>query len=95
MDARAILDTLVGLAEEAGVAVRVVRAAEGEPTPRSALCRVRGRPMLVLAVGEPLDVRIEAAVAAVRAHGVGLLEGRFLPPAVRERLERPPPDGSV
>jgi hypothetical protein len=42
----------------------------------------------VLSAAEPLEARIEAAAAALGAHGGALLEGRFLPPAVRERLER-------
>jgi len=88
---REILELLVGLAEEAGVAVRSVRAGEGEPAPRSGLCRVRGRPVLVLSLAEPIDARIDAVAAALRANDAGLLEGRFLPPAVRERLERRAP----
>lgn len=96
MEPRAILEVLVGLAEEAGVAVRVVRVGEGEAPPRSALCRVRGRPVLVLCSAEPLDARIELVAATLRTHGAGLLEERFLAPAVRERLERsrPGPQGS-
>jgi hypothetical protein len=81
----------VELAEEAGVAVRLVRPSEGEPIARSALCRVRGRPLLVLSAAEPLDARIETVAAALRAHGGSLLEQRFLPPAVRDRLDHPRP----
>jgi hypothetical protein len=69
-----MLDVLVGLAEEAGIAVRVARTGESELPPRSGICRVRGRLLLVVASAEP---------------GGGLLEQRFLPPAVRERLDRP------
>jgi hypothetical protein len=83
---RELLERLIGLAEEAGIAVRIARAGESELPPRSGLCRVRGRPLLVVSAAEPLDARIEAVAAALRAHG-GLLEERFLPPAVRERLE--------
>ncbi len=88
MEPSEILQQLVGLAEQAGVAVRVVRAGEGEAPPRSALCRLRGRPLLVLCSAEPLEVRIEVVAAALRTHGAGLLEQLFLAPAVRERLER-------
>ena len=89
MEPRQLLDALVALAAEAGITVRVARAGESELPPRSGLCRVRGNLVLVLSAAEPLEARIEAAAAALRTHGAALLEGRFLPPAVRERLERP------
>ena len=88
MESRQLLDALVGLAEEAGITVRVTGAGESDLPPRSGLCRVRGSLLLVLSAAEPLEARIEAAAAALGAHGGALLEGRFLPPAVRERLER-------
>jgi hypothetical protein len=83
-----MLDLLVGLAEEAGIAVRIARAGESELPPRSGICRVRGRLLLVVAAAEPIEARIDAVAAALREHGAGLLEERFLPPAVRERLDR-------
>ena len=88
MESRQLLDALVGLAEEAGITVRVAGAGESELPPHSGLCRVRGNLLLVLSAAEPLEARIEAAAAALGTHGASLLEGRFLPPAVRERLER-------
>ena len=88
MEPRQLLDALVGLAEEAGITVRVAGAGEGDLPPRSGLCRLRGSLVLVLSAAEPLELRIDAAAAALRTHGGPLLEGRFLPPAVRERLER-------
>jgi hypothetical protein len=91
MEPRQLRDQLVGLAEEAGIAVRVARAGEGELPPRSGVCRVRGRLLLVLCAAEPIDAQIEAVAAALREHGGALLEGRFLPPALRERLDRPAP----
>jgi hypothetical protein len=96
VEASEILRRLVELAEEAGVAVRVIRAGEGEPPARSGLCRVRGRLLLLLSTADPLDARIQAVAGALREHGGSLLEQRFLPPAVRDRLERPAraPEGS-
>ena len=88
MESRQLLDALVGLAEEAGIAVRIARAGESELPPRSGLCRVRGNLLLVLSAAEPLEARIEATAVALGTHAAALLEGRFLPPAVRERLER-------
>ena len=91
MDARQLLDALVALAEEAGIAVREARAGESELPPRSGLCRLRGRWLLVLSAAEPVEARIDVTAAALWAHGRAVLDGRFLPPAVRERLERAAP----
>jgi nucleotide-binding universal stress UspA family protein len=87
----ALLDFLVELAQEAGIRVRVIprSAEELHPAPRSGVCRIRGSPWLLLASGEPLEDRIEAAAMAVRTHAPEALEGRYLPPAVRERLDSP------
>jgi hypothetical protein len=91
VEAPALLDTLVELAREAGIRVRVVprSSAELDLAPRSGICRIRGALWLLLVSAESLEDRIEAAAAAVRAHAPEVLEGRYLPPAVRERLERP------
>ncbi len=91
MKLEAILDVLVEMAEEAGVTVRVLsRAAarEGEPLPESNLCRIRGQPWLILAPGESIEDRIGAAARAVQTFASEVAERRFLPPAVRERLDR-------
>ena len=42
---------------------------------------------LVLAAADPVEERIAVVVDALRAHAGELLEGRYLPPAVRARLE--------
>jgi hypothetical protein len=92
-----VLAFLVALAEEAGIAVRVLpraAAGEGEPAPRSGACRMRGAPFLLLAPAEPVEDRIAAAAAALRRFAPQALEGRFLPPAVRARLEGPEPGGT-
>jgi hypothetical protein len=91
VEGEALLDFLVELAREAGVQVRVIPRASSEMDlpPRSGVCRIRGAPWLLLAAGEPLEDRIEAAVSAVRSHASGVLEGRYLPPAIRERLASP------
>lgn len=93
MEPRAVLDLLIGLAEEAGIAVRIARAGDSELPPRSGLCLVRGRPVLVVSAAEPVEARIDAVAAALRQHGGAGLEERFLPPAVRERLDRSGPPG--
>ncbi|MCP3985845.1 MAG: hypothetical protein GY723_15795 [bacterium] len=91
MEPGEILDVLVEVAQEAGVTVRVLsRAAarEGEPLPESNVCRIRGEPWLILASGESIEDRISAAALAVRTFAARQAERRFLPPAVRERLDR-------
>lgn len=91
MEAQAILDALVEMAEEAGVTVRVLpraTAREGEPLPESNVCRIRGQPWLILAPTESIEDRIGAAARAVQAFAAEEAERRFLPPAVRERLDR-------
>ena len=65
-----MLELLVGLAEEAGIAVRVARAGESELPPRSGICRVRGRLLLVVSAAEPVEARIEAVAAALREIGI-------------------------
>jgi hypothetical protein len=86
-----MLELLTGLAEEAGIGVRIARAGDSELPPRSGVCRVRGRLLLVVSAAEPVEARIEAVADALRVHGAEWLEGRFLPPAIRERLDRPAP----
>ena len=86
-----VLDALIGLCREAGLEVRRVRGgpeAAGEPAARSGVCRVRGALWLVLSDADGVEERIAAAADALRAHGSDLVEGRYLPPAVRQRLAR-------
>lgn len=99
MEREELLQQLVSLARESGIAVRsdgAVRGPEGESGPRSGLCRLRGEPLLVLLASDGVEDRIAAAAQALRQVAPDLLEGRYLPPAVREALEggRPAPAGS-
>ncbi len=92
MEPEAILDALVEVARDAGVTVRVLpRSAlrEGEPLPESDVCRIRGEPWLILAAGESIEDRIAAAARAVRRYAADEADRRFLPPAVRSRLDDP------
>ena len=89
MDARAVLDFLVGLAEEVGITVRVVPrsvAEEGAPVAHSGPCRIRGEPWLMLLASDSLEDQIGASVAALRQQG-DVLEERYLPPAVRDKVD--------
>jgi len=89
MEPEAVLDALLGIAEEAGWRVRRVPLQAGEPglSTRSGLCRLRGETWLLLATGDSLEERIQAVAEALRRAAPELLEGRFLPPAVRARVE--------
>jgi hypothetical protein len=84
-----VLEELVALCREAEVEVRRVRAGAagaGEPAAQSSVCRVRGRPWLVLFESDGVEERIAAAAEALRRFAPELVEGRYLPPAVRRRL---------
>ncbi len=92
MDAPEILDHLVELAREAGISVRVLgRGAEsvGDLPPQSAVCRVKGEVWVVLSAADTPEERVAVLAGALREHAGGVLEGRYLPPAVRDRLEEP------
>ena len=87
VDALAIRDALIGLAAEIGVEVRVAGSGADGPAPQSGECRVRGSLWVVLSRADPLDVQIEVLARCLRAHPDVGLDSRYLPPAVRERLQ--------
>ena len=82
-----MLAFLVDLAREAGLEVRSVGAAVGELPARSGVCRLRGGVFVILAASDSAEDRIAILAQALREHRPAALEGRYLPPAVRERLE--------
>ena len=86
-----LLEALIGLCREAGLEVRSVRGSPedaSELVARSGVCRVRGALWLVLSHADGVEERIGAAADALRAHAPDFVEGRYLPPAVRQRLAR-------
>jgi hypothetical protein len=86
-----LLERLAELAREAGLEVREVRAgAEGDPPPASGVCRVRGETWVLLAASDGLERRVDVLARALKTHAGHVLEGRYLPPAVRERLSQEP-----
>lgn len=97
MEPGELLDCLVDLAREAGLEVRRLPARAGSETespPRSGVCRLRGRLLVLLASGDSVEDRIDAVVHGLRSLDPALLEGRWIPPAIRDRLERAEPDRS-
>jgi hypothetical protein len=88
VEAGPLLDSLLDLALEAGLEVRRAPRPRGdEPAPQSDTCRVRGRTWVVLSAADPLERQIDVLAAALRNEAGGLLAGRFLPPAVRLRID--------
>ena len=90
MDPAEVLAFLVELSREAGLQVRSAGASPAEPPLRSGVCRLRDGIFVILAAGDPVEDRIAALTQALREHRPAALEGRYLPPAVRERLETGP-----
>jgi hypothetical protein len=89
VDDAEIIEQLTLLAREAGLAVRTVRGlpqAEGEPAAGSAVCRVRGQTWVVLSGADAPARRVDVLCQALRRFAPDLLEGRWLPPALRLRL---------
>jgi hypothetical protein len=86
-----LLARLADLAREAGLEVRELHAAsDGQPSPASGVCRVRGETWVLLAVSDALEERVEVLARALKTHAADFLESRYLPPAVRARLSRQP-----
>jgi hypothetical protein len=85
-----VLEFLIDLSRETGLEVRRVPArltSESEQPARSGVCRVRGRLFVLLAAADSVEDRIAALASGLRALEPSVLEGRWLPPAVRERLD--------
>jgi len=82
-----LLDQLIALAREAGLEVRAAQGGEPGLPLTSGVCRVRGELWLVVVPSDPLEDRIEVVADALRTHAAAFLESRYLPPALRERLD--------
>jgi hypothetical protein len=79
-----LLEALLALAAEAGIQVRAARA--DEPILESALCKLRGAWWIVLQPSDPLEHQISLVARTLRTHAADLVESRWLPPEVRERI---------
>lgn len=91
MESHQQLAALLDLAEEIGLEVRSAPPLAEQRTGGGAVVRLRGREVVFLDPGAPVADRIDllAGVLAARVE----LADRFLPPAVRELLDRHGPDG--
>ena len=63
-------------------------AARGPDAPQtSAVCRLRGRTLVVLAAADPPQRRAQVLAAALRESAAEACEARYLAPALRALLE--------
>jgi len=87
MHAADLLDQLGDLARAAGLEVSAIaRAGPGERETPSGTCRLNGVVWVMLSEADSLDDRVDVLAAALASHAADLLESRYLPPAIRERL---------
>ncbi len=85
MDGETKLSSLMDIAEELGITVRLTPAGSGSSHPGGAYVRIGEREMLFLDPQAPLSEQVNAAVEALR--GRSELRQRYLPPEIREMLE--------
>ncbi|MDP6979590.1 MAG: hypothetical protein QF570_13470 [Myxococcota bacterium] len=90
MDPTSVLEALFELADEVGLEVRALRGGQAPDTDfasTSACVRVKGKTWVVLSPNDPLDLHIEILAGALKSEAGSALEGRYLPPAIRQLLE--------
>jgi hypothetical protein len=91
MQAPELLAELEELARELGLPVRRMpaRGPYDELVPaQSGVCVLRGQRSVWLSPADPPERQIAALARALREHAGPSLEMRFLPPAIRDCLER-------
>lgn len=88
MDEYGRLGMLIDLAESAGITIRrVPSAGDSSDHPGGAVVRLKGKELLFLDPTAPLPDQIGVVAAALR--GRSEIEQRFLPPEIRELIDRP------
>jgi len=98
MEPEEVLNQLMDLATEAGLEVRLAGAVggaggsgpDGEPPLESGVCRLRDRVWVVLSRQETPARLIPVLAGALKSYHLEWLDARYLPPAVREAIERAP-----
>ena len=90
MEPAALRAAGIELASERGLEVRRIGGSgHDELTPAaSGTCLLRGRLLVLLSAGDPLERQLDVLGSALRAHAAEALEMRFLAPAIRAWLER-------
>lgn len=90
MDPASVLEALLELADEVGLEVRALRGGsppESDFASTSACVRVKGKTWVVLSPNDPAELHIEILAGALKSEAGAALEGRYLPPALRQLLE--------
>ncbi len=90
MEPSKVLETLLELAGEVELEVRILRGqnpADTEFPPTSACCRVKGKIWVVLSPNDPVDLHIEVLAEGLRNEAGATLGARYLPPAIRQLLD--------
>lgn len=90
MEPSKVLETLLELAAEVQLEVRVLRGlnpADTEFPPTSACCRVKGKVWVVLSPNDPVDLHIGVLAQALKSEAGPELADRYLPPALRQILD--------
>ena len=82
-----LLAALTALAEELGLRVRPAQPDVEAGPLASGVCRVRGEILVVLVASDSEEERIAVLARALRAHAGSTLDERWLPPAVRARID--------
>ena len=85
-----VMEAFLQIADAAEIEVRSTRAGapgEADGATSSGICRVQGRVWVVLSHADPVEVQLEVLAQALREHAPEEVGRRFLPPAVRERLD--------
>lgn len=82
MDAGVQIEAILGLMEASGVEVRMEHLGGSG----GSLCRLRGKRVLFVDLDADLATRAERCVGALA--NLGEVDGMFLPPALRELVER-------
>lgn len=89
MEPPALRDALVELARDCRLSVRVLRSSpDAGAGLASGPALVRGAPWVVLVASDPVGAQIEALAAGLVRFAKAELDRRYLPPAVREALDR-------
>jgi hypothetical protein len=95
MNQRDLLESLLRLADEAKLEVRVISsqaaAEEFSPT-ESAACRVGARIWVILYPDDPVDHQLKVLGSTLGKFRSEFLDGRYVAPAVRDFIDRVDPE---
>jgi len=80
-----LMSLLLEIAGEAGIEVR--SAGDADAPPMSGVCRVRGKLWVVLSRSDPVEIQVDTLAGALADHASPFLEGRFIAPVARARIE--------